>query len=71
MKHQRHLSGTPPRRLSGTCPRRPISTSLLRLLYFPNEIPNDIPVVRLYHVSELRCRDVSATVSAMFSNYVS
>ena len=54
---QRGLSGMSPRRFSGTCPQRPISTSLRRLLLGPNEIPNNVAVVRLHHVSELPCRD--------------
>ena len=47
-----------PRCLSGTYPRRPISTSLRRLLYVPNETPNNVAVIRFHHISELRCRDV-------------
>ena len=39
---QRRLSGTSLRRLSGTYPWRPISTSLRRLLYVPNETLNNV-----------------------------
>ena len=52
---QWRLSGTSPRRLSGTCPWRPISTFLQRLLQAANETLKKVAVVRLYHVSELRC----------------
>ena len=39
---QRRLSGTSLRRLSGTYPWGPISTSLRRLLYAPNETLNNV-----------------------------
>ena len=54
---QRRLSGTSPRRLSGTYAWLPISTSLRRLLLVPNETLNNVAVVRLHLVSELRCCD--------------
>ena len=54
---QRRLSGTSPRRLSGTHPQCPISMSLRRLLKVPNETPNNVAVVRLHYILELRCRD--------------
>ena len=54
---QRRLSGMSPRRISGTYPWRPISTSLWRLLLVPNETLNNVAVVCLHHVSELRCCD--------------
>ena len=37
--------------------RRLISTSSLRLKQVSNETPNNVAMVRLRHVSELRCRD--------------
>ena len=50
---QRCVNGMSPRRLSGTYPRPPISTCLRRLLWVPNETPNNVGVIRLH-----RCRDV-------------
>ena len=52
---QRRLTGKLPRHLTGRYPRRLISTSLGHLLEVPNETPNNLAVVRLHHVSELRC----------------
>ena len=60
---QQCLSGMSPRRLSGTYAQRPISTSLWRLL--PNETPNNVAVVRLNHVSELRCRDALSLLRSL------
>ena len=57
MKHRRRLSRTSPRRLSGTGSRRLIGTSIRRLLQLSNETPNNVTVVRLHVVSELRSRD--------------
>ena len=54
---QQRLSGTSPRCFSGTHPWRPISTSLRRLLYVPNETLSKFAVVHLYHVSGLRYCD--------------
>ena len=51
------LINTSPRLLSGTYIWRPISTSVRRLLEVPNKTLNNIPVVRLHQVSELRCCD--------------
>ena len=62
---QQRLSGTSPNRLSGTYPRRPISTSLWCLLYLPNETPNKVAVVRLDHVSELRCLDALSLLRSL------
>ena len=42
--------------IRGTYPRHH-STYLRRLLYVPNETPHNVAVVRLLHVSELRCCD--------------
>ena len=53
---QRRLRCTTPRHLSGTCLRRPISTFIQRLLEALNETLNNVVVVRLHHVSKLRCR---------------
>ena len=54
---QQRLSGTLPRRLSGMYPRRAISTFLRRLLQAPKEAPNNVAVVRLHQVLQLRCCD--------------
>ena len=54
---QRRHSGTSPTSLSGTYPWRPISASLRRLLYVPNETLINVAVVHLHHVSILPCCD--------------
>ena len=45
------------RRLSGTYSRRPITTSQPYLVQVPIGAPNNVAVVRLHHVLELRCCD--------------
>ena len=44
------------KQLSRTCLRRPISTFIQRLLEVLNETLNNVAVLRLHHVSRLRCR---------------
>ena len=57
MKHSTTSQWYVTKTLSDTYPRRPITTSLRRLLEVPNEAPNNVAVVGLHHVSELRCCD--------------
>ena len=55
--NQRRLSGTSPRRLSGAYPRRPISTSLQRLLWVPDETPSNVK--SMWYVSTTSQSNVS------------
>ena len=66
---QWHFTGMLPRGFSGTYSRHPIRRSLQRLLQLPNETINNVVVVHLHHVPELRCREDLLVGLIMFSSY--
>ena len=54
-----------PRRHSGTYPRRPISNVSTTSPVTPKETRNNVAVVRLHHVSELRCRNTLSLLRSL------